>query len=75
MKSHPSENVHKSMKSPVMESASAEPVIHAKVGELPYASVLESDKLAEDAAHQQYDGMPSFDEWKKMMLAEQEKGG
>ncbi|XP_035218078.1 SUN domain-containing ossification factor-like [Stegodyphus dumicola] len=32
--------------------------------------------VVEDAHHQpHYDGMPSFDEWKKMMLAEQEKGG
>ncbi|GIY08691.1 SUN domain-containing ossification factor [Caerostris extrusa] len=31
----------------------------------------------EENIHQQphYDGMPSFDEWKKMMLAEQQKGG
>lgn len=28
-----------------------------------------------ESSQQQYEGMPSFDEWKKMMLAEQEKGG
>ncbi|XP_054706369.1 SUN domain-containing ossification factor-like isoform X2 [Uloborus diversus] len=37
----------------------------------------ESSPPKEDNVPQQpqYDGMPSFDEWKKMMLAEQEKGG
>ncbi|KAG8183665.1 hypothetical protein JTE90_010139 [Oedothorax gibbosus] len=36
-----------------------------------------TEKPVLDGIHQQphYDGMPSFDEWKKMMLAEQEKGG
>ncbi|GFR17640.1 SUN domain-containing ossification factor [Trichonephila clavata] len=55
---------------------SVEAVINAKSEEainLPHSI----PKLAEESIHHQphYDGMPSFDEWKKMMLAEQQKGG
>lgn len=46
-------------------------------GAIPNVKLTEAvgQEKIEDNVHQQYDGMPSFDEWKKMMLAEQEKGG
>ncbi|KAF8781997.1 SUN domain-containing ossification factor [Argiope bruennichi] len=44
--------------------------------QIPVVSEFEK-RSSEESIHQQphYDGMPSFDEWKKMMLAEQQKGG
>ncbi|GBO18721.1 hypothetical protein AVEN_213055-1, partial [Araneus ventricosus] len=44
--------------------------------QIPVMSEFEK-RSSEESVHQQphYDGMPSFDEWKKMMLAEQQKGG
>lgn len=43
---------------------------------IPKISESEKHAAEESINHQpHYDGMPSFDEWKKMMLAEQQKGG
>lgn len=46
-----------------------------KVDEVRPASVTADQGKVDETVHHQYDGMPSFDEWKKMMLAEQERGG
>lgn len=55
-------------------ATAAEAVVDEKLADVLHASILEQEKI-EDNVHQHYDGMPSFDEWKKMMLAEQERGG
>lgn len=55
-----------------IEAATSESISEKDVH---HASAVDSEKIVDDTVHQQYDGMPSFDEWKKMMLAEQQRGG